>query len=59
MLVLERKLNEKIVFYLPDGQKITVEPVRIAGNGVRLGIIAPHEVDCLREEVPRKPRQAA
>ena len=47
MLVLSRKLNEKIVI---DGG-ITVTVVKIDRNQVRLGIQAPGDVSVYREEL--------
>ena len=47
MLVLSRKLNEKIVI---DGG-ITVTVVKIDRNQVRLGIEAPGDVSVYREEL--------
>ncbi len=47
MLVLSRKLNEKIVI---DGG-IVVTVVKIDRNQVRLGIEAPDHVRVLREEI--------
>ncbi len=56
MLVLSRKLNEKILF---PGIQATVEVVAIRGNVVRLGIEAPHDVIVLREEIKdRSPSRA-
>jgi carbon storage regulator CsrA len=49
MLVLARKLNEKIV--LPT-INVAIQVVGIKGGTVRLGIRAPREVTVLREEVP-------
>jgi carbon storage regulator len=49
MLVLSRKLNEKIVI---DGG-ITITVVRIDKNQVRLGIQAPGDVSVYREELLR------
>jgi carbon storage regulator CsrA len=49
MLVLSRRINEKLVF--PDiGAAVQVVSVR--GNSVRLGIQAPQEVTVLRGEIP-------
>jgi len=47
MLVLSRKLNEKIVI---DGG-IVVTVVKIDRNQVRLGIDAPSHVSVFREEI--------
>jgi carbon storage regulator len=47
MLVLSRKLNEKIVI---DGG-IVVTVVKIDRNQVRLGIEAPKDVRVFREEI--------
>jgi carbon storage regulator len=49
MLVLTRKLQEKIVF---PGANISVQVVRIKPGKVGLGIEAPSEVTILREEIP-------
>jgi carbon storage regulator CsrA len=51
MLVLSRKLNEKILF---PGIQAAVEVVAIRGNVVRLGIQAPHDVVVLREEIKER-----
>jgi carbon storage regulator len=50
MLVLSRKLNEKIVI---DGG-IVVTVVKIEGGQVRLGIEAPGHVKVYREEILKK-----
>jgi carbon storage regulator len=47
MLVLSRKLNEKIVI----GSDITITVVKIDRNQVRLGIEAPGQVPVYREEI--------
>jgi two-component system, OmpR family, response regulator len=51
MLVLSRKLNEKILF---PGIQASIEVVAIKGNVVRLGIQAPHDVVVLREEIKER-----
>lgn len=55
MLVLSRKVGEKIVI---DGN-ITVEVVKIQGNRISLGIVAPADVKILRSELkePIAPKQ--
>ncbi len=50
MLVLSRKVGEKLVI---DGN-ITVEVVRIQGNRITLGIVAPADVKILRGELNQK-----
>jgi carbon storage regulator len=47
MLVLSRKLGEKIII----GHGIILEVVAISGNKIRLGIVAPPDVEILREEL--------
>lgn len=48
MLVLSRRLNQKIVF---PNCGVTLEVLGVKGNTVRLGIVAPPEVQVLREEL--------
>ena len=55
MLVLSRKLNEKIVI---DGG-IVVTVVKIDRNQIRLGIEAPGNVRVFREEIAGTPRRGA
>jgi len=47
MLVLSRKLNEKIVI----GNGIVITVVKVDRNQVRLGIQAPGDVPVYREEI--------
>ena len=47
MLVLSRKKNEKVVI----SHGITVEVVEIRGDKVRLGFIAPREIEIHRQEI--------
>jgi carbon storage regulator len=47
MLVLSRKVGDKLVI---DGN-ITVEVVKIQGNRISLGIVAPSNVKILRVEL--------
>jgi len=54
MLILSRKVGEKLVI---DGN-ITVEVVRIQGNRITLGIVAPQEVKVLRGELDQKQSKA-
>ena len=47
MLVLSRKVGDQLII---DGN-ITVEVVRIQGNRISLGIVAPSKVKILRGEL--------
>lgn len=51
MLVLSRKVGERIMV---PGCDMTISVVRVIGNNVRLGFVAPPEVTVHREEVYRK-----
>ncbi len=51
MLVLSRGRNDKVVF---PTLGISVEILRVAGNKVRLGIDAPHEVPVHRHEISER-----
>lgn len=48
MLVLSRRMNEKIVF---PTREITIQVVGIKGGAVRLGIQAPDGIPVVREEI--------
>lgn len=50
MLVLSRRPGEKIVI----GKDIVVQVVEIRGNKIRLGIVAPQNVEIYREEVLKR-----
>lgn len=47
MLVLSRKLGEKIVI----GDNVVVTVVDVAGDRIRLGVSAPHDVPIHRQEI--------
>ncbi|MFO0961004.1 MAG: carbon storage regulator CsrA [Isosphaeraceae bacterium] len=55
MLVLTRKLNEKIVI----NGNIVITVVRIDKNQVRIGIEAPNSVPVYREELVKNSRTEA
>ena len=54
MLVLSRKVGEKLVI---DGN-ITVEVVKIQGNRITLGLVAPSDVKILRGELTQMPAKS-
>lgn len=51
MLVLQRKLDERIVIEYPGQPLVTIDVVRLKEGTVRLGIDAPREVAIHRQEV--------
>jgi carbon storage regulator len=51
MLVLSRKVDERIVFNPGTADEIVLTVLRTAGGSVRLGIDAPANVLILREEL--------
>lgn len=51
MLVLSRKAGERILI----GDQVVVTIVRVAPNGVRIGIEAPPEMVVVREELSTEP----
>lgn len=56
MLVLSRKIGDKIGFRLTDGRMIWLEPLEIRddGNRVAIGIDAPIDIKIHRGEVWEK-----
>jgi carbon storage regulator len=61
MLVLSRKLAERIRLKLPDGSCVWLWVVDIDRGKVRLGVDAPRDVEVMREELipPGEQRQGA
>lgn len=57
MLMLKRKLDERIVITLPDKRRITILVAEVERGAVRFGIDAPKDVRVDREEVDER-RQA-
>jgi carbon storage regulator len=55
MLVLSRKLNESICI----GEDIVVKVVKIRGNVIGLGIVAPESVKIMRTELLERDAQLA
>ena len=51
MLVLGRKVDERLRLTLPDGSVIWVMVCKVSGDGVRVGIDAPPDVRIEREEI--------
>jgi carbon storage regulator CsrA len=53
MLVLSRRLDERVIITTPDGYRCVVQVVDVTGDPakVRLGFVAPREVTIHRENV--------
>lgn len=59
MLVLTRKVSEKIRATLPTGQVIEFEVLGLRGDRVRLGVTADRSISVDREEVALQKAAAA
>jgi carbon storage regulator CsrA len=54
MLILSRRLDEKVILTLPDGERVTIQVIGFKSGTpltVRLGFDAPKEIAIHREEV--------
>ena len=51
MLVLSRKVNEKVIITAPDGTQIVLMMVELRGDKARIGIAAPTTYTIYREEI--------
>ena len=51
MLVLSRKVNEKVIITAPDGTQIVLMRVEVRGDKARIGIAAPTSWTVHREEI--------
>ena len=59
MLVLSRRLNERVRIALPDGRHGWITVADIDRAKVRLGFLFPADVEVLREELIKSPTQGA
>ena len=51
MLVLSRKVNEKVIITAPDGTQIVLMLVEVRDDNARIGIAAPTTYTIYREEI--------
>lgn len=51
MLVLTRKLNDRVLLQYPDGTAVWVTLIEIDRGRIRLGFDAPPDVKIYREEL--------
>jgi carbon storage regulator CsrA len=54
MLVLSRKLGERVCLQLPSGDVIWVSIEFLGSHNIKLGIEAPANVEVLREELMKE-----
>lgn len=57
MLVLTRRVNEKLVLHMDNGLKVELVVLGSHGRQVRLGVKAPQELHVDREEVYLRKQQ--
>ena len=50
MLVLTRRINEKVYLQCPGGYNVEIMVTAIKADGVRLGFTAPTEVQIVRDD---------
>lgn len=51
MLILTRNKGERIVIEYPNGDKVTLEMLKVRESSVALGAQAPIQVRILRDEI--------
>ena len=51
MLILSRKLGERVCLHLPSGDDVWISLEFIGSRNIKLGIDAPSTVEVLREEL--------
>lgn len=51
MLILSRRTGQRVFLFLPDGTRIEVVVIERRLDRVRLGFLAPADVEILREEL--------
>ncbi len=54
MLILSRKVGEKVEIKLPDGRSVMVLVSRLNDHQVRLGFQAPRDITIMRSELVSK-----
>ena len=54
MLILTRRINEKIVIQTKSGEVIEVFPLGVNGSQVKIGVNAPRDTAIDREEIVQR-----
>ena len=54
MLILTRRINEKIVIQTKSGEVIEVFPLGVSGSQVKIGVNAPRDTAIDREEIAQR-----
>lgn len=51
MLILSRKSDESLTFFMPDGQKMLLKVKEVTGQSMKIAIDAPKNVRIVRTEL--------
>lgn len=54
MLILTRRVNEKIVIETKSGEVIEVFPMAVNGSQIKIGVNAPRDTAIDREEIAQR-----
>ena len=54
MLILTRRINEKIVIQTKSGEVIEVLPLGVSGSQIKIGVNAPRDTAIDREEIAQR-----
>ena len=54
MLILTRRINEKIVIQTKSGETIEVLPLGVSGSQIKIGVNAPRDTAIDREEIAQR-----
>jgi carbon storage regulator len=54
VLILTRRINEKIVIQTKSGEVIEVLPLGVSGSQVKIGVNAPRDTAIDREEIAQR-----
>ena len=58
MLILTRRVNEKIVIETKHGEKIEVFPLGFSGSQVKIGVNASRDTAIDREEIAQRKKES-
>ena len=58
MLILTRRVNEKIVIETKSGEKIEVFPLAVNGSQIKIGVSASRDTAIDREEIAQRKKES-